>query len=371
MEAIGTLAGGIAHDFNNILGAILGYTELARADAGSQAALQESLAQVEKAGVRARDLVRQILTFSRREEQARRPISLHQVANEVLQLLRASFPAQVTIRSELAADTPLVLADPGQVHQVLVNLATNALHAMMPQGGTLTVRESTLDADEAGAAVTGLERRRYVRLTVSDTGCGMAPELLDRVFDPFFTTKEPGRGTGLGLAVVHGIMKSHDGLVTVESEPGKGTTFALYFPACEEDAAALPADASRLARGEGQHVLLVDDEESLARLGCRALERLGYRVTAETDPGHALAIFRSNPERFDILVTDLTMPSMSGLDLVREIHRIRPALPVVLATGYGGDVDAEEARALDIHELLFKPATVAALGHTVRRALAG
>jgi PAS domain S-box-containing protein len=371
MEAIGTLAGGIAHDFNNILGAILGYTELARADAADQPEVQESLAQVEKAGARARDLVRQILAFSRREEQTRRPISLREVTEEVLQLLRASFPAQVAIRSELAMDAPVVLADASQVHQVLLNLTTNALHAMMPDGGMLTVRETAVEVDEARARATGLQRRCYVRLMVTDTGSGIEPDVLERVFEPFFTTKDPGRGTGLGLAVVHGIMKSHDGLVTVESEVGKGTTFALYFPAYEDEAAALPLDASKLARGDGQHVLLVDDEESLARLGCRALERLGYRVTAETDPTRALAAFRAAPDGFHILVTDLTMPSMSGLDLIREVHRIRPTLPVVLATGYGGDIDAEQARALDIHELLFKPATLAALGHTVRRALAG
>jgi PAS domain S-box-containing protein len=372
MEAIGTLAGGIAHDFNNILGAIVGYTELARADAADRPMVQESLVQVEKAGARARDLVRQILAFSRREEQTRRLIPLEEVAREVLQLLRASFPAQVIIVSELSADAPVVLADPSQVHQVLMNLATNALHAMMPDGGTLTLRQTVVDMSQADAVATaGLEPRRYVRLTVADTGCGIEPELADRVFEPFFTTKDPGRGTGLGLAVVHGIMKSHDGVVTLESEVGKGSTFALYFPAHEDEAAALPIDVSKLARGDGQHVLLVDDEESLARLGRRALERLGYRVTAETDPRRALSVFQSGPERFDLLLTDLTMPGMNGLELAREVHRIRPALPVILATGYGGDVDAEQARALDIQELLFKPATVAALGYSVRRALTG
>jgi PAS domain S-box-containing protein len=372
MEAIGTLAGGIAHDFNNILGAIVGYTELARADTADRPGVQESLVQVEKAGARARDLVRQILAFSRREEQTRRLIPLEDVVREVLQLLRASFPAQVSIVSELSADAPVVLADPSQVHQVLMNLATNALHAMMPDGGTLTLRQTVVDVSEADALATaGLEPRRYVRLTVVDSGCGIEPGLADRVFEPFFTTKDPGRGTGLGLAVVQGIMKSHDGVVMLQSEVGKGSTFALYFPAHEDEGAALPIDVSKLARGDGQHVLLVDDEESLARLVCRALERLGYRVTAETDPRRALSVFQSGPERFDLLLTDLTMPGMNGLELAREVHRIRPALPVVLATGYGGDVDAEQARALDIQELLFKPATVAALGYTVRRALTG
>jgi PAS domain S-box-containing protein len=372
MEAIGTLAGGIAHDFNNILAAIVGYTELARADAADLPAVQESLMQVEKAGARARDLVRQILAFSRREDQTRRPIRLEEVVREVLQLLRASFPAQVTIVSEVSSDAPVVLADPSQVHQVLMNLATNALHAMMPGGGTLTLRETVVDLSEADVTATpGLEPRCYVRLTVADTGCGIEPAVAERVFEPFFTTKDPGRGTGLGLAVVHGIMKSHDGVVILESRVGSGSTFALYFPVHQEEAAGSPIDVSKLARGDGQHVLLVDDEESLARLGSRALQRLGYRVTVETDPLRALTMFQSGPERFDLLLTDLTMPGMNGLELVREVHRIRPALPVVLATGYGGDVDADQARALDIQELLFKPATVAALGSSVRRALTG
>ena len=373
MEAIGTLAGGIAHDFNNILGAIVGYTELAMADASEPSAVRENLVQVERASRRARDLVRQILAFSRREEHSRRYLRLDSVVREVLPLLRASLPAQVVIEADLSDGAPAILADRTQVHQVLMNLATNALHAMRPSGGTLTLREDVVDLSLDPARPVELQPRRYVRLSVTDTGRGMDSAVMSRIFEPFFTTKGPGEGTGLGLAVVHGILKSHEGAVTVRSRPGVGTTFELYFPAREGEEAVelLPVDASRLMLGHGEHVLLVDDEASLTQLGSRVLERLGYQVTAETDPMAALATLRAAPDTFDLLVTDLTMPTMSGVELLREARRVRPDLPVVLATGYGGSLNQEQARALGARELLLKPTTVVSLGAAVQRALGG
>ena len=373
MEAIGTLAGGIAHDFNNILGAIVGYTELAMADAADPSAVRENLVQVERASRRARDLVRQILAFSRREEHSRRYLRLDSVVREILPLLRASLPAQMVIDAELADAAPSILADRTQVHQVLMNLATNALHAMLPAGGTLTLREAVVDLAHNPTRPVELSPRRYVRLSVTDTGRGMDSAVLNRIFEPFFTTKGPGEGTGLGLAVVHGIMKSHEGAVTVRSRPGAGTTFELYFPAREGEEAveALPVDASRLMLGRGERVLLVDDEATLTQLGARVLERLGYQVLAETDPMAALAALRAAPDRFDLLLTDLTMPTMSGLELLREVRQVRPDLPVVLATGYGGNLNQDQARALGVRELLFKPATVVSLGAAMRRALDG
>jgi CheY-like chemotaxis protein len=244
---------------------------------------------------------------------------------------------------------------------------------MLPGGGTLTLRQEVVDLSRDSSRPLDLEAGVYVRLAISDTGRGMDGDVLSRIFEPFFTTKGPSEGTGLGLAVVHGIMRSHEGAVTVRSQPGEGTTFELYFPAREGEEAveALPVDASQLMLGHGERVLLVDDEVALTQLGSRVLERLGYQVIAETDPVAALATLRAAPDGFDVLLTDLTMPTMSGLELLREVRQVRPDLPVVLATGYGGGLNQDQVRALGVRELLFKPATVVSLGAAMRRALGG
>ncbi|HEU0013036.1 MAG TPA: ATP-binding protein, partial [Longimicrobium sp.] len=337
MDALGTLAGGIAHDFNNILTAIGGYAELAALDAPPGSPLSESIDEILKGYARARDLVRRIALFSRRQESTRRVIALEPVVQEALQLLRASLPANIEIRTRLAPRLPLVRADATQIHQVMMNLGTNAAYAMRERGGVLSVE---LDAVPVGAEgpefPAELDADHALRLRVADTGCGMAPEVRERLFEPFFTTKGPA-GTGLGLAVVHGIIRDHGGAISVDSSPGAGTRFEIHLPA--EPEAAGPASAATAAglRGAGQHVMYVDDEEPLCHVMTRNLVRLGYRCTGFTNPGVALQEFRTAPHDFDAVITDLQMPAMSGLDVARAIRAVRPDTPIAVASGYPPD----------------------------------
>ena len=358
LEALGTLAGGVAHDFNNILAALLGNLELARGELPESHPAYEFLDEVKHAGARASDLVRQIMTFSRRQEQERGVIPVTPVVREALALLRAVVPASVRIEEQLSSDLPMVIGDGTQLHQVVMNLATNAVHAMNEHGGVLRMVVERVIADaELCRRIPELREGAHVRLTVSDTGHGMAPETLDRVFEPFFTTKVAGEGTGLGLSVVHGIVRSHDGAISVTSEPGRGTSFAVYLPVSAElpHAALMPSAAA--PRGDGARVLYVDDEPVLARLAERSLTRLGYRPTVLTRPREALIALRGNLSAFDVLVTDLTMPEMSGLQLAAEALRLRPDLPVVLATGYTGMLTPELARERGLRGVLLKPFT--------------
>jgi CheY-like chemotaxis protein len=370
MEAIGTLAGGIAHDFNNILAAIIGYSELAMLDLPKTHPIQTHLAEVMKGSNRAKDLVRQILTFSRQEEHERQPILLQSALDEALKLLRATLPSTIEIRRQIDSKAPPILGDSTQIHQVMMNLGTNAWHAMGEQGGTLEVTLTTFDVDsEFAQAHADLREGRYLRLIISDSGCGMDRDTLERVFEPFFTTKPPGAGTGLGLAVVHGVVKRHDGMISIYSEPGKGTTFNLYFPVHEfETQMAVPEPAS-IPMGNGERILFVDDEVPLATLGKSMLERLGYRVTVQTSSLEALAAFSAQSDQFDLVITDQTMPGLSGAELARLLLEIRPELPVILATGYSTTINPERAKAIGIRELLLKPNTTQSLGEAIRRAL--
>jgi signal transduction histidine kinase/CheY-like chemotaxis protein len=378
MEALGTLAGGIAHDFNNILTGITGNAELAALDLPPEHPAQGAIGGVLAAARRARDLVGQILTFSRRRgEQQRMVLWLHEILSEALKLVRASLPTTI----EIAVDMPLpaypVLADPTQVHQVIMNLCTNAAQAMGGSGGgRLTVSLSAVTLDEAAAARTGgLRRGGYMRLRVSDTGCGMEPVVLERIFDPFFTTKGPGEGTGLGLAVVHGIMQSHNGTVTATSRPGEGSAFDAYFPVAEAAelpvAVALPAAAAPLPVGSGTPILLVDDDASLADVTARLLRRGGFVPTTYTDPVAALEAFRAAPSAYALVLTDLTMPRLSGLDLIRHIRAVRPDLPVIVGTGLGGTLDEREVAALGVTAIVPKPYVLrdllSAINDAVRR----
>jgi PAS domain S-box-containing protein len=372
MEALGTLAGGIAHDFNNILAAILGHAELLRGDWPPEHPIQESLSRILTASYRGRDLVRQILTFSRRQERPRAVIHLHHAVDEALKLLRASLPATIQIQTHLDTASPPVLADMTQVHQVLMNLCANAWQAMEPYGGRLDLRLDRVDADAALLkAVPDLRVGTYVCLTVADTGRGMDRATLDRIYDPFFTTKAPGQGTGLGLAVVHGIVKAHEGAISVRSEVGQGTVFQVYFPAAGGPTVPEPGQLEEwpLVRGNAEHILLVDDEEAVANVATRILERQGYVVSAFTAPEQALEKFKAQPQQFDLVLTDLTMPGLSGLDLTRRLLTLRPTLPVVLVTGYGGAVSLEEVRQRGVRELLRKPFTPQALSEVIKRAL--
>jgi signal transduction histidine kinase/ActR/RegA family two-component response regulator len=373
MEAVGTLAGGIAHDFNNILTAISGYCELARLELPGEHSAHTHLQAVQQGATRATELVRQIMTFSRRQEQARRPLRLEVIVKEAIQLLRATIPATIEIKSDCAPDTPRILADATSIHQVLVNLGTNASHAMKGRSGVIEINVEGVDvcADFAEAH-PGLREGKFVRLTLSDTGHGMSAATISRIFEPFFTTKPPGEGTGLGLSVVHGIVQAHEGAVFVYSQPGQGTKFQLYFPAhvCS-DAEKTPATPAAIPRGNGQQVLYVEDEGPLGHMGRKLLERLNYSVEVHSNPATALSAFQTDPGSYSMVVTDLTMPTMTGLELGREIIKLRPGLPMILMTGYAGSLDPEQARADGFCELLLKPLSLETLGNAVDRALRG
>jgi PAS domain S-box-containing protein len=370
IQAIGTLAGGIAHDFNNILGAILGYTELAMQKVGQDKVLGGYLHEVLTAGHRAKDLVQQILAFSRQTELKRTPIQLHLLIKEALGLLRAVLPSTIAIESVLDPSSGSILADPTQIHQVVLNLCTNAAHAMRETGGAIEIRLEPVDvpADRPGV-VADLQAGPYVRLTVRDTGHGMAPEIMERIFDPFFTTKGVGEGIGMGLAVVHGIITSYGGAITVESTPGQGTTFAVYLPrVAEPTTAALPA--KELLPGGRERLLFVDDEEALVRLWQTALEHLGYNVIVCTSSLEALNVFRAAPQSFDLVITDYTMPAMTGEVLAHELRRIQPDIPIILCTGFSDTMTAERAQALGIDGFILKPLMVGDLSLAIRRVLA-
>jgi two-component system, cell cycle sensor histidine kinase and response regulator CckA len=370
MQAIGTMAGGIAHDFNNILGAILGNVSLARQDAGADSPAQISLTEIEKAGRRARDLVRQILTFSRKESPKRSPIHLGEVMQETARLLKVALPPSIELRIDQAAPVPHVLADATQVEQALLNLCTNAIHAMGDNRGVISMSLALGQPDTSDDLRGDALNTRYLALAVRDTGSGIDAATLQRVFEPFFTTKPTGQGTGLGLAVVHGVMRSHQGTVSVKSTPGVGSVFTLYFPAAEAAAAPelLPElPAPRSVQGLGQHVMYVDDDEALVFLVQRALTRKGYRVSTFTDPQRACDELRANAPAYDLVVTDYNMPGFCGVDLLREARRIRAQLPVALASGYVTTEIEQSAFAEGARALIHKPNDVEELVDTVQR----
>jgi two-component system cell cycle sensor histidine kinase/response regulator CckA len=397
MQAVGTMAGGIAHDFNNILGAILGNVELAKADCAPGSPVLESLLEIDKAGRRARDLVRQILTFSRNEPPQRTAVSLADVAHDTERLLRVTLPPAIELHMHLQAGLPPVLADATQVEQALLNLCTNAVHAIGTERGSIHVEAATVQPDQRLSERLGLAPIDYVALTVRDSGPGMDPATLERIFEPFFTTKPVGQGTGLGLAVVHGVMRTHEGGVDVQSAPGQGSRFTLYFPVAPTAAAdgaasgghaaplldahpqpsltpstgAVDAEAAGSAPTKKHHVMYVDDDEALVFLVQRLLRRRGYEVSGFTDPHQATAALREAPHAYDLLVTDYNMPGFCGVDLVREARLIRPDLPVALASGYVTAEIEQAALAEGARALIHKPNDVEELCATVQRLVAG
>jgi PAS domain S-box-containing protein len=369
MEAIGTLAGGVAHDFNNILSAILGYTELTLCEISHNTKACSNLQRVLTAIQRAKELVLQILTFSRNSFQEHKPLSLHLVVKEALKLLRASLPTTITIIQDIAEDAGTILADSTQMHQVLMNLCANAEYVMRQTGGILKVCLDAVEVTEAFAVQHPvLHPGPHVRLMVQDTGAGIAPEILDRIFEPFFTTKAVGQGSGMGLAVVHGIINSHNGVITVKSVPGQGTAFSIYLPRVNTPAETEVPLEEVIPNGKGS-ILFVDDEDFLADWGQEMLEYLGYEVVVMTNGTQALEAFRSAPYGFDLVITDQTMPYMTGDVLARELRHIRPDIPIILCTGFSHTIDTEQAKAQGIDAFLLKPLTARDLGVAIQRVL--
>jgi PAS domain S-box-containing protein len=368
MESVGTLAGGIAHDFNNILGIILGNTELAMDDIYEGNPARFNLQEIRKATLRAKDVIRQLLSFARKTSLEKKPTNIAPTIMESLKLLRASIPASIEIRRNITKDLDTILADPTQINQVLINLCTNADHAM-PDGGILEVNLKNVELDEdSNTQYSNLDSGRYVNLTVTDTGQGINPEIMARIFDPYFTTKEIGKGTGLGLSVVHGIVKSHGGEISVGSELGKGTTFRIYFPVIEEEAVKESEPDKELPTGN-ERILFIDDETSMVHIGRKGLERLGYQVEAKSSPREALELFHANPDQFDLVITDMTMPQMAGDQLVQEILKIRPDIPTILCTGFSEKIDKEKVKQIGIRQYIEKPINRSDLAKVVRNVL--
>ncbi|MFZ5775974.1 MAG: PAS domain S-box protein [Thermodesulfobacteriota bacterium] len=371
MEAMGTLAGGIAHDFNNILSSILGYAELVQEELPPEGPLWGHQQQVISASLRARDLVKQILTISRQMEREKNPIQLQPIIKEAIKFLRSSIPSSIEIRQNIAQDCGYINADPTQIHQVVMNLCTNAYHAMREHGGMLSIGLSSqrLSQDETIARLD-LPAGDYVRLEVADTGCGMTPQLAERIFEPYFTTKKMGEGTGLGLSVVHGIVKSHGGDIRVYSEPGRGTTMHVYLPCAPgQQEGERQTTARQEIPGGAERVLLVDDEEMISIYLQKSLEKLGYRVTAMTDSQAALERFSEAPQDVDLLITDMTMPHLDGEALSRKALAIRPDLPIILCTGFSDLINEEKARSIGIRKYLSKPVSRQELGWALREIL--
>ena len=370
IQAIGTLAGGIAHDFNNILFPIVGYTELTMDEVAADSVAHKNLEEILKAANRAKELVQQILTFSRQSGQERKPVKVHYIMKEALNLLRASIPASIEIIHNIDASCNPVMGDATQIHQVIMNLCTNAYQSMQEKGGKLEV---SLDEVEVGYEETvekiGMQPGRHLRLIVKDEGCGMDGAVLERIFEPYYTTKEQGKGTGLGLSVIHGIVKNHRGDITVDSSPGKGTTFQVYLPIIEDAEVVTEFEPSNGAAKGNERILLIDDEEQIVSMEQQMLENLGYKVTARTDSTEALKEFSSQPQNFDLVITDMTMPHMTGDELAKKLLDIKPDIPVILCTGFNEDITEEKALSMGIQKFVMKPVIKNDLATTIRTVL--
>jgi PAS domain S-box-containing protein len=368
MEAIATMVGGIAHDFNNILSAIIGYTDLAALILPEENPARSSLNEVMNAAQRAKELVYRLLTFSRTNEQEQKPVRMDLIVQEALKLLRPSLPTTIEIEQHLENQST-ILADPTQIHQVVMNLCTNAYHAMQEEGGLLKVSLA-----EVKISLDGLDNHfelgpgDYLKLTIADTGHGMTEQTLQRIFDPYFTTKEEGKGTGLGLAVVYGIVSAHKGSIQVNSFPDKGTTFELYFPCVQYQTMHKPIFHEQPPRGD-ERILFVDDEDSLVRLATQLLEKSGYRVVGHNNPLEALEQFKTDPDQFDLVITDMTMPHMTGYQLIRAIKVIQPEIPIIMCTGYSEKISSEKAKMMGIRAFLRKPLSYNDLTTNVRMAI--
>ncbi len=370
LDALGTLAGGIAHDFNNILAVLRGNLSVIRSESHLDDTLTTAVFDMENACNRAAALVRQILTFGSRQDQNRQVLQLEGVVAEGMKLLRATLPAEIEIRTLYAPSLPAVSVDPNQIHQIITNLGINAAHAIGRRPGLIEVQLDCMQIDsETAASSSDLKEGRYVRLRFSDNGDGIPKEIIDRIFEPFFTTKAANAGTGLGLSIVRGILKNHDAAISVYSETGRGTRFHLYFPVVVDQSGAVVAARAAPKPGRGERILYLDDEESLVILARRMLEKMGYRVSGFSDPAKALAAFAEGPANFDLVLTDLSMPGMNGMEVARRILEMRPDIPILLATGYVRSEDVEQARAVGIREVIWKPQTIAEMADLLAQQL--
>jgi len=370
MQAMGTLSGGIAHDFNNILTPIIGYTELMMSTIPDESQTKWMLERVINASYRAKDLVKQILTFSRQTEQERKPVQINLIIKEALRLLRASLPVTIEIRQNIECIAS-VLGDPTQIHQVFMNLCTNAGHAMQEEGGVLEVSLSEVELDAVFAQrYQNIVPGPHVRMTVADSGHGMTSEVMERIFDPFFTTKSRAEGTGMGLSVVHGIVKNHDGVISGYSEPGKGSIFHVYLPVLTEDTTSADDTNKPLPTGD-ERILFIDDEETIIEIGAHVFGSLGYAVTTENNSLDALALFNSKPDDFDLVITDMTMPEMTGEKLAHEMLQTRPDIPIIICTGYSAQMTQEKAHDIGIRAFVMKPILKGEISRTIRNVLDG
>jgi len=369
METIGTLAGGIAHDFNNILTPILGYTDMALEELPAESNLRFDIEQINNAAHRGKDLVQQVLTFSREVDFSNKPIQLQPIIAEALNLIKASFPPDVEIIQHFDQKTGTVLADPTHIHQIVMNLCTNANHAMMKTGGTLDVRLDPVKIDQRAAnKIPNLKKGEYIRLTISDTGHGMDIKTKERIFEPFFTRKEVGSGSGLGLSVVHGIINNYGGAIVVDSAPGEGTTFTIYLPRYCGDLPESDKSNKKPLKGV-EHILFVDDEPEITFMGKKMLENLGYKVTISSDSLSALHEFTNDPGKYSLLVTDQNMPHLAGTDLAFRMRQIRPDLKVIIITGYSDSLSDEVLSEYQISEVILKPMILDDFSKVIRRVL--
>ena len=370
IQAIGTLAGGIAHDFNNILSPIIGYTELTMDDIPEDSQARNYLERILKATNRAKELVQQILMFSRQNCQERKPLKVQNLIKEALKLLRATIPATVEINCDVGQDCGPIMGDPTQIHQVIMNLCTNAYHAMQETGGRLDVSLKEIDISyEQTMERLGLKLGKHLQLTVKDAGHGMEPEVLERIFEPYYTTKKKGKGTGLGLSVIDGIVKNHGGDITVSSQPGKGAVFNIYLPVIDHIDVETESAETTIAANGSERILLIDDEEQIIDFEQQILERLGYKVISKTDSEEALEEFAAQPDQFDLVITDMTMPKMTGDQLARKMMDIKPEIPVILCTGFNEAITEEKALAMGIDKFVMKPIVKDKLANTIRAVL--
>ncbi len=369
METIGTLAGGIAHDFNNILFPLIGFAEMLKEDLPSDSPGYQDITEVLHAAFRARDLVKQILAFSRQGDQEIKPIKLQIILKEVVNLLRSTIPKTIDIQTKIDPDCGLVIADATQMHQIIMNLTTNAYHAMQESGGQLKISLTQTKIDSKSLELFELAQGRYALLKITDTGVGIKKELMDKIFDPYFTTKEQGKGTGLGLSVVHGIVKSNNGYIHVYSEPGKGTEVHVYLPILKNQSDDSEPVSLKPVQGGNERILLVDDEKMIIKMEERILTRLGYKITGLTDSVKTLKIFKQNPEKYDLVITDMTMPNMTGTLLANEIKKIRPDIPIIICTGFSDQINKNTSQEFNIDCFIMKPIILNDIALAIRNVL--